>query len=150
MGEVKPVKAEQISTERTERTFVPGHAHAQQAGAHHRAALRLGFMWGRSSLSSMLVLLSRLEMYSSFSFTTYTHAMHQYFQGWAAHNGCTRLECLFMQRTSTECTQKGPCSFDLQYAYLLKHAVPALQASLLLRHLREPCAQLCHLQGGSL
>ena len=30
-------------------------------------------MCGCSSLSSMLALLSRLEMYSSFSFTTYTH-----------------------------------------------------------------------------
>ena len=73
MREVKPVKAEQISTE---RILVRGHADAQEAGAHHRAALRLGFMWGRSSLSSMLALLSRLVMYSSFSFTTYTHAMH--------------------------------------------------------------------------
>ena len=67
------MNAEPISTE---RPLDPGHADAQQAGAHHRAALRLGFMWGCSSLSSMLVLLSRLEMYSSFNFTTYTHPMH--------------------------------------------------------------------------
>lgn len=39
-------------------------------------------MWGRSSLSSMLVLLSRLEMYSSFNFTTYTDTMHQSCPKW--------------------------------------------------------------------
>ena len=102
-------------------------------------------MWGRSSLSSMLVLLSRLEMYSSFNFTTYTDTMHQLCPKWLlarvayAWNACL---CIY---TSFWIPQKGFCSFKLQHAYLLKHAISALQASLLLRYHREPCAQLCHL-----
>ena len=124
------------------------HADAWQAGAHHRAALRLGFMYGRSSLSFMVALLSRLVMYSSFSFTTCTDTMHQSIPEMGCLQGLHTPAMLF--RASTESMQKGLCIFVLQLAHLLKHAIPALQASLLLRHLSQPRAQLCHLQGAPL
>ena len=98
----------------------------------------------------MLALLSRLVMYSSFSFTTYTRTMHWPSQRWAAHKACTCLDCLSMQSASDELMQEGLYSLELQCAHLLKHAVSALKASLLLRYLRKPCAQLCHLQRSAL